>query len=508
MASQTESSQLVENCVKLFQTLSADPSFDKLRTLVGENESLRAKTTRLQIAYDVNLQTLTGLQKDVAAERGRTAARTAELEASKNTVAGLEEKITQTEATLKKKVSELDANAEGMSKLQGLLKKKELETQKLEKDLKSAESDIAKVKKSENEAQDKLKAMKAELAEREARLSKLDSFSVKLEPEPSDAIREQLGAIFKDSFSLMREYLGIDLADDVLGDSSSWNDVSSHPSVKRDITVLPTNSPAAKKMRVAASLAILASALMEHVFQPTYLLGDNELAGLLNKLSTTDFEREAHLRSVLLPLCPSKHKDHASERAKKASNHLFTCVRPLLPEDKQYGFESALHKICHDASRCWTHVQRLTDRVEPVMDLTLGLETNPWKRMEFPGMDGQPSKAQGSPSPGGKKNGVQPKTTEASGSNSAVSDGIEAVVWPAFVLFVENEDQETLHKGLVLEESQVEEAEKEKESLKSRSGARRTARQNSRRQSTQNGSNAAAGKPFLSAGAGRPSEGG
>ncbi|KAK1965502.1 hypothetical protein LY78DRAFT_610293 [Colletotrichum sublineola] len=507
MASQTESSQLVENCVKLFQTLSADPSFDKLRTLVGENESLRAKSTSLQIAYDVNLQTLTGLQKDVAAERGRTAARTAELEASKNTVAGLEEKITQTEATLKKKVSELDANAEGMSKLQGLLKKKEVETQKLEKDLKSAESDIAKVKKSEKEAQDKLKAMKAELAEREARLSKLDSFSVKLEPVPSDAIRDQLGAIFKNAFSLMRNYLGTHLEDNVLSDSSSWNEVRNHPSVRQGIPVFPTNSPASKKMRVAASLAILASALMEHVFQPTYLLGDNELARLLDEISTTDFERETHLRSVLLPLCPSKHKAHASERASKASNTLFTYVGPLLPEDKRDGFELALHKICQDASRCWTYVQRLADRVKPMMKLAHVLETDSWKRVEFPGMDGQPSKAQGSPSPGGKKNGVQPKTTEASGSSSAVAEDIAAIVWPAFVLFVENEDQETLHEGLVLEESQVEEAEKEEESLRSKSGARRTARQNSRRQSTQNGSNAAAGKPFLSAGAGRPSGG-
>ncbi|KAK2026470.1 hypothetical protein LX32DRAFT_730114 [Colletotrichum zoysiae] len=502
MASQTEPFQLAESCVKLFQIISADTSFSYLQTIVVENERLRTRTADLQTAYDVNLQTLTGLQRDVAAERGRTAAKNNELEASKSTVAELNKKIEQTEAALKEKESQLTAGAEEISKLQGEFKKKEAENEQLQMALKNACSEVSKVKKAEHEAQEKIKTLRTELDKSETRLSKLDSFAVKLEPEPSGATRNQLDVIFKDSFALMRKYLGNDLANDVLSDSSRWNEVRNHPAVNRNIPVPSSNSPPAKKMRVVASLAILAFALSEHVFQPTYLLDNNELAGLLDYLTTaSDFEKdmEAHLRSVLLKLCPSKHESNASERAKKASNDLIRRVGPLLPESKRDEFASALEKICQGAARCWAHVQRLVDRVDPVTRFEMTADMDAWKLMELPGMDGEPSKARGSPSPGGKKNGAQPKT-QASGSSSGAVEDVVAVVWPAFILF---DEQETLREGLVLKGSQVEEAKKE-ESSGFRSGARRMTRHNSRRQSTQNGGDAAERKAFLSGGAGGP----
>ncbi|KAK1590692.1 uncharacterized protein LY79DRAFT_197401 [Colletotrichum navitas] len=505
MASQTESAQLVESCVKLFQALSADSSFGQLQTLVVENERLRTKTSGLQTAYDVNLQTLTGLQSEVAVERGRTTAKASQLAATNNTVAELKKNIEEIEATLKDKEKRLNVSAELMTKMQGDFKKNERETQQLKKTLKDVQSEIEKAKQDEREARQQLNAAQAELDKREARLRKLDSFAVKLEPEPSVATLNQLGAIFKDSFSLMRNYLGVDLANDVLSDSSMWDKIRNNMAVKRAIPVPSTNSSDAKKMRVAASLAILAFALEEHVFQPTYLLGDNELPKLLYELSTSDFEKEAHLRSVLLTLSPSKHKAHASERAKKASNCLLSYMSPLLPASKQNGFASALEKICQDASHCWGRVQRLADRVELIMSYDIVPDKDTWKLMEFPGMDGQPSKAQGAPPPGGKKNGAKPKT-EASGSSSGAVENFEAVVWPTFVLFDENDAQETLHEGLALNKLQVKDAQEE-EKLGFRAGHRRMTRQDSRRQSIQNGTDAATKKDFLSAGAGGSSGG-
>ncbi|EFQ29579.1 hypothetical protein CGRA01v4_14857 [Colletotrichum graminicola] len=498
MASRTESVQLVESCVKLFQALSTDSSFGQFQTLVLENEQLRNKATDVKTAYDVNLQTLTGLQSEVAVERGRTAAKASQLEAANNTVAELKKKIELTETALKEKETQLKADAEGISKLQGELKKREAKTTQLENALKATNSAVAEAKKCEQKVQGELKTLKAELDERDARLSKLDRFVVKLEPALSDATRGQLGAIFKDSFSLMRKYMGIDLAEEVLSNPTRWNEMRKHLATRGIYSPL-TNSSVAKKMRVAASLAILATELREHVFQPTYLLGDDELAGLLNGLglTTSELEKGAHLRSVLLNLCPPQHEQHASERAKKASNNVVKCVGPLLlHESKQNEFASALHKICQDASRCWESVQRLANRVDPVSDLETDLDTDPWKLMEFPGMDGQSPKAQGSPSPGGKKNGARPKP-EASGPSLGAVENIDAFVWPTFVLFKENNDQETLHEGLVLSRAQVDEARAE--------ASRRTARQNSRRQSTHNGVDATAKKAFLSAGAGGPS---
>ncbi|KAK1982765.1 hypothetical protein LZ30DRAFT_769929 [Colletotrichum cereale] len=500
MTSQTEPSQLVESCVKLFQKISDDPSFGQLRTLIGENEELRTKTASLQTAYDQNLQTLASIQQDVKTERGRTASKAAELESSQSSASGLKRKIAQTEATLKEKGSQLDANAELMSKLQGELKKREALTGQLQQDLKGAKSDVEKAKKAEHEAQVQLETLQAELKKRETRLSKLDSFVIKLQPEPSDDIRDQLSAIFDASFSLMRNFLGIDLATDVLSESTTWNEIRNHRAVMRAIPVPSTNSFAAKKMRVAAALTILASALVEHVFQPTYLLGDNELARLLTDLAFDDPEREAHLRSALLSLDPPRQKAHAIERAQKASSELSKYVSPLLPGSKQDQFTSALRAICQDARRCWARVLRLPDRVDPIFGVGIVPYANDWKLMQFPGVDGQPSKARGSP-PGGKGDGVRPRTGARLSSGA---ENVAAFVWPAFILF--GDEQETLKEGLVLEDCQVKDA-KAEENSEFASGPRRMVRQQSRRHSTLNEGEATRKKAFLSTGAGGPSGG-
>ncbi|KZL81542.1 hypothetical protein CI238_07947 [Colletotrichum incanum] len=501
MASQMNSPQPVESFVKLFQTISKDPSFSQLKALVEENERLRVSSASLKTAYDENLRTVANLQQDVQRELGRTAKKAAELESAKKTANELKHNIEQAENTLKEKESELAVNAEGMSKLQGELKKREAQAAQLQQALEGEKSDADKARKAEHEAREQMKELRTERDEKEARLRKLDSFVIKLHPQPPDVIRDRLGTIFKSSFSLIRSFLGIDLADDVLNDPSKWNEIRNHLTVTRAIPVPSTNSSTAKQMRVAASLAILASALITHVFQPTYLLSDNELSMLLNDLTTIDFENEAYLRSALLPLFPSKQKEHAAERAQKATSDLVKCVSSLLLPNKRDEFASALLKICQNASRYWAEIQQLADRVEPIISLEVVTEADDWKLIQFPGMDDRPLRSQGTSSDR-REGSVQSKTEDRLCSGV---ENVVVIVWPAFVLFDE-EQQEGLNEGFVLENFQVEDARAE-ESSGFGTGNRRITRHNSRKNAVQNESEVTEQKGFLSKGAGGPSGG-
>ncbi|GKT66488.1 MEI5 protein [Colletotrichum tofieldiae] len=497
MATQMDSPQPVESFIKLFEMISKDPSYSLLQTLVEENERLRVSSANLKTAYNENFWTVANLQQDLQKELGRTAKKAAELESVENTANELKNEIEQANITLKKKESELAGTAEGISKMQGLLKDKQAEVDQLREALKGEKSDAEEARVAKHEAEEQTKALEAELKRNKARLEKLDGFVTKLHPQPPDAIREQLGTIFKSSLSLMRSFLGIDLPENILSDSSKWNEIRNHLTVTRAIPVPSTNSPAAKQMRVAASLAILASSLTTHVFQPTYLLGDNELATLLNELSSTEFEKEAHLRSALLPLFPHKQMEHAAERAQKATSDLVKCVSSLILPSKRDEFASALLQICQNASRYWTEIQRLADRVEPVVSFDIVSEADDWKLIQFPGMDAR----QGSSS-GHKEGSVQSKPEDmlCSGTENVVS-----IVWPAFVLF-DDEQQEVLNEGFVLENFQVEDARVE-ESSGFGTGNRRMTRHNSRRNAVQNESEATEKKGFLSNGAGGPSGG-
>ena len=93
----------------------------------------------------------------------------------------------------------------------------------------------------------------------------------------------------------------------VLEDSTAWEGLRDRI---RWLPLLPSNSPDAKRMRVAACIGALGSMLAGLIFVPVYMDPDmGEIRNLLTDIYMTDHTREQHLRGVLLSVHPDVQQD-------------------------------------------------------------------------------------------------------------------------------------------------------------------------------------------------------
>ncbi|WYZ34031.1 hypothetical protein EsH8_I_000307 [Colletotrichum jinshuiense] len=503
MSSKPLSVQAVEEFIKLFQAVSTDPSFGHVHALVEENANLRVRNASLSTAFNESVNRVAQLQGQVETEGARTAAKVSELERATKNAADLAKTLSETEAKLKDKEDELRATSEGISDQQKKLNKKGLEVSTLQESLKQETSSTAKAKKAEKEARVELEKTKLELGANKTRLMELESFMFKCQRLSPENIKQKLRAIFDPAYSLMQKHFGNDLDSEALAESSRWDKIRNHNSIVRAIPVPSSNSPAAKNMRVAASLAILASALAEHVFRPIYLPeNDNELSGLLFQLADEDYKKGKHLRSVLMGALPDNQKKNASQRAGNVVSNVFDCIGDVLSRGKQEQFKSALEELCQKTCLEWTELQHSAELIETEL-VFQPYERDNWKMLRLPQTEKStpPQKARGG-QPVSNNNATH--STENSSSLSA-NDFVVAV-WPAFFTYVEG-GSNLVDQGFVLGKSQMETARAEEASELSQ-GTRRAARQITRRNTIRNKVDKPNGKDFLSTGAGGSSGGG
>ncbi len=302
----------------------------------------------------------------------------------------------------------------------------------------------------------------------------------------------------------MKKYFYVDLEEAVLADHSRWEAIRSHERVKKNHIPTPlSNKTGAREMRVAAVLAILGSALAEHVFQPTYLLKSGmELWEVMAELAIDDPARESYLRSVLLDVFPGNQKTIATQFAGEAADEVFNCVKNLLltPQNRE-AFQSALSTFCKLASEEWIPLQFLQEKIEPNFDTPADADAESWRFPLQSATNGtKPRQRQNDTSSssvrGASDRGARAETTQVAG-----------IVWPAFVSIWGQEDPILLRPGYVIVEDDMFKTAKDAEApLVSRRVTTRGRRES--QMGTTNRSRSGARKSFLSSGGGSGSKDG
>lgn len=269
----------------------------------------------------------------------------------------------------------------------------------------------------------------------------------------------------------MEETFRQDLEEDLLADSRTWEAIRNHPSIQRAIPLPSSNSPAAKKMRIAAGLVIYGKALAEHVLRPTYILRDREIDKTLNILGSKDPLHEAYVRAVLLKILPDKQKQHKEACVKKAVMDILDSMGSLLPARQREIFESDLWNVSNKLCDTWRLAQRLEEKVEPSFSFTFPED---WKPLP-------PSSVQtvAKPPPNtamSHKDKERQRSQGATDQTLQMGEGTARIVWPTFLYSSSQQDGEALllYPGYVLTQPQMREADEEM----SRRAARRTMRQN------------------------------
>jgi hypothetical protein len=127
-----------------------------------------------------------------------------------------------------------------------------------------------------------------------------------------------------------------------------------------------SNSDAAKQMRLAVFLAILARELNEHTFQPSYIsLNENDLREILVALAVKDPKKESFCRAMLLSINPEKQAMILEERKKSVLWNAGSDFLDLLPPVRYEEFRKSLEDVVERACETWKSIQYSKNRYEP-----------------------------------------------------------------------------------------------------------------------------------------------
>ncbi|RDL40630.1 uncharacterized protein BP5553_00609 [Venustampulla echinocandica] len=374
------------------------------------------------------------------------------------------------------KTKVVNANNE-ITELQKNLNGRGIYLDKLKKKVSDEEAKVSKVKGELKDIQEEKKSLEEELKSCSKKLGDIEGFTTKLHTydyEAEDGVEwmRQLNLVWESAHGLVEKLFEEDLSEECLRDTGAWNDFRRLLHLERKIPIPQSNSPAAKQMRIAAMLAILARNIDQYVFQPTYL--SDELDGtrkLLVRLAMADSKKESFCRSVLMSMAPKDQERNASKSLDDVVQVVSSCVRHLLADAQYERFRSDLKQVVRRAFQAWELIRHATEKLEPLFVLR-HFEDIEWQTLRFAG-------------PG----------TSSTDQTSAADDEALLVIFPR-IYVIEDDEPDPITPGVVLRKSQAAAAAEEIEKAdppsptSGRPGARSRGVRSARRQSiSMNGAN-------------------
>ncbi|KAF3481434.1 uncharacterized protein GIQ15_04193 [Arthroderma uncinatum] len=241
-------------------------------------------------------------------------------------------------------------------------------------------------KKKFKELKDQISSLESSLQANQSQLKKLESFAAGYQEMDEASIVDKFDELWAFATTEMHSCLMEDLSGNVLQDRAAWDDFRKWTDTLRHRVPLPySNSKAAKDMRLILVLAVLAREIDRQIFQPTYILPeDNQLREILVDLAATDREKELFCRCLLLSVDPEAQAKACRSRIQAVVTNTSPCCFKLLSESKYEEFRRCIEKIAHRAADVWHPIQRAKCKYEPDFEPTESGDTE-WKPFVFPG---------------------------------------------------------------------------------------------------------------------------
>lgn len=259
--------------------------------------------------------------------------------------------------------------------------------------------------------------------------------------------------MFNGALDYLQSTIGQDLDGDLLVQSGK----RFHNSVQTPLPIPLSNSVAAKHMRVVAGLTALSNAFVFHVFRPTYVMQSHGLDEALRLTADLQPNQEAYTRAVLLKVLPDLQQKIQAESISSVVGDVSEAVGRWL-QNKE-AFKSGLRQICDRASTTWARIQRVEEKIWPVLDFHMA---DGWKPLPIG------STGQFIPEPVERDMHHHQGDLPSAGHepNRLSSSEVDGVVWPAFLAVdLDNVDGppqfDLIQAGYVLTRSQMKAAEHE-----------------------------------------------
>jgi hypothetical protein len=314
---------------------------------------------------------------------------------------------------------------------------------------------------------------------------------------------------------LVESHFKLHLDDSVFGNASNWEKLEVWNHSKTVVIPLPaSNTPAAKRMRIAAVIGAIAHSLSEHIFRPVYLLdNDTELSTLLSYLAIEKPGHEEYLRRVLLAASSQMHKANVTKRIQLVVDEVNSCITPLLGSAKSGHFSSRLETLCKQAAEDWQVIQRLGEKIEPFFGQVHEDIGEEWNVISLHPCEEALKKSPAATGVGNNKaskSSASTTTTTTGNDKSKNQDRIHSIIWPSMRYAYPGEEDGLLTPGLVLTIHQVQAAKDETNPRRSapHAAARQATRKPRAKSVVGETAKGNSGNRFLSEGSGTDSKGG
>lgn len=184
-------------------------------------------------------------------------------------------------------------------------------------------------------------------------------------------------------------HLDKDLSKEVLQNNAAWEKLrrKTELNLRHHVRLSPSNSPAAKRMRLAVFLAALSREINKHIFQPTYIFPqDDQLRNVLNQLAETDHEKESFCRSLLVSINHEAQMKELQSRIQFIAATVTSYLSDFLPENRFLELRVSVENVLKRAADVWSPIQRAVLRYEPDFEPTRWKDYD-WEPFGLPNQD-------------------------------------------------------------------------------------------------------------------------
>ncbi|KAL3469913.1 hypothetical protein BJX99DRAFT_264731 [Aspergillus californicus] len=408
---QPSGSQALADIFKLLSSIPSSSNYQAAEEIFNEAANLRralqSKEKELEQASNEMSKQVTAKQTAISEMFKANEIETSKLKKATSEIASLHKLIqegkdatSQKEREIKDSESRYKSLQSANNQLQSDLKTAQHDIDGLQHNLKGKDVLIDKIKTSHSENQKRLKAIEARIQEVEkeksasnillqttkARLDKIEGYATQPSDHDEDFVADAFNDLWQYATTEVHSHLNKDLSQRILQDGVVWDNFKrqSKLAVEHHVPLPQSNSPAAKQMRLAIFLAILAREIDRHIFQPTYLLPEDAgIRQILADLAVSDNEKESFCRSMLLSINPDAQNAALQSRTQAVIRNVSAYMYHMLPEDQFTQLRASVGEIVRRAIDLWQPIQGSLQRYEPDFE-PLKWGDDQWKILDFP----------------------------------------------------------------------------------------------------------------------------
>ncbi|KAL4953246.1 hypothetical protein BDW69DRAFT_194975 [Aspergillus filifer] len=359
----------------------------QLQTKEKELEDVTNKLSEQKTAQQITMREMFNANKIEMSKQEEATSKIESLnqlvQKGKDTISRKEREISD----LKDQYKEADS---AKSQLKSILKTAQHDIDGLQHKVKEKDILIDRIKTSHSENQKRLKDVEASARDMEkqraalntslqatrARLDKIEGYATQHLDTDEDSMVDAFTNLWQYAITEINPHLVIDLPEEILQSRKAV--------VEHHVPLPHSNSPAAKQMRLAILLAILAREVDKNIFQPTYLIPEDVgIRKVLANVASYDIERESYYRSIFLSIDPDTQNANLQSRIQAITRQVSSYLYGMLPDDQFEQLRASIEKIVKMAVDVWHPLQRSQQRYEPDFE-PLRWGDIEWHPLNFP----------------------------------------------------------------------------------------------------------------------------